>query len=145
MSERPQVPAQLPARAATKWVRDTQSYRAELGFYLHFLPLLRKQGVLLPTTYKVVAEGLEELTKALAEYEASPEASVAAVLRARNHKHTKRNCKHKSCTQTQTKTQIQTKKKTQTQTQKKTQTKTKTNTQTHTHTHIHAHMRVLIT
>ena len=72
------VPAQLPPRAPTKWIRDAQSYRAEVGFYAHFLEPLRKQGVLLPTTYKVVAEGLDDLTKMLAQYESSSPDAVSA-------------------------------------------------------------------
>ena len=31
------VPSQLPARAATKWIRDTQSYRTEGSFLSHIL------------------------------------------------------------------------------------------------------------
>jgi hypothetical protein len=73
------VPSQLPARAATKWIRDTQSYRAEVGFYAHFVEPLRKKGVPLPISYKVVAEGLPELTAMLADHENStPEAITAA-------------------------------------------------------------------
>ena len=67
------VPRQLPPRAATKWIRDAQSYRAEVGFYAHYVEPLRKQGVQLPITYKVVSQGLDDLSKILAEYESSPD------------------------------------------------------------------------
>jgi len=72
------VPSQLPARAATKWIRDTQSYRTEVGFYAHFVETLRKQGVLLPISYKVVSTGLKDLTDMLSQYSVSTPEIITA-------------------------------------------------------------------